>query len=492
MFCVHCGKEVPDGAKFCQHCGGSLHQASVKTESSPQAAQAVTVSPPRASQETEIVADETGEEKPRLDIHELGVKLEEITAQVTQAMGYKTELRQRLEDKMGSKHEIDILATRGSSIIAIECKNFGDNRSVGIEHIRNFESKLRALKMKNGYFVTNSRFSQDAEDFAENSGIKLWDGAVIREKFFTYTIGRLKPAEQVSFDYALPPKTSYSEATRIADLANTGSIRPSQITLTFRPYFRVHYRLNASRIDPVKEKHSVREDGDLIVDGITGEIINLPKTAVGKLLSMASGLLKKGEEREASKLDKIVTEDLLSNTPTRSHIETQTTDYLISKLKPEISDKAAVKTVAANVVERNTRDEHYEVRVGRDKIEKRKFTITPKLSEVSAKVFLIHVPVWDIEFESGQSIYSRRIVASSDRVLSDSLVHCPEHSQLGGIRRVSPKAVCEVCGRLGCEKHILTSTDGHYFCYEHAPPELRPTEAKEEKKGFGFKLPFGR
>ncbi len=26
MFCIHCGKEIPDGSKFCQYCGKALEQ----------------------------------------------------------------------------------------------------------------------------------------------------------------------------------------------------------------------------------------------------------------------------------------------------------------------------------------------------------------------------------------------------------------------------------------------------------------------------------
>jgi len=79
----------------------------------------------------------------------------------------------------------------------VECKNYADNRAVGMEDLRNFQQKLTDLKIPNGLFVTNVRFSSQAEYYAEAKGMEVWDGHELREKFFSLTIGRLAPTEQV-------------------------------------------------------------------------------------------------------------------------------------------------------------------------------------------------------------------------------------------------------------------------------------------------------
>ena len=48
----------------------------------------------------------------------------------------------------------------------MECKNYADNRAVGMEDLRNFQQKLTDLKIPNGLFVTNVRFSSQAEYYA--------------------------------------------------------------------------------------------------------------------------------------------------------------------------------------------------------------------------------------------------------------------------------------------------------------------------------------
>ncbi len=452
------------------------------------------VAPSAAQRGGEISgADLEGEhEKPKYDIYELGKSLEKMTDEILRHMNYKTDMRQKLEDeKTHTKHEIDIVAKRGSRITAVECKNYGEGSVVGMEDVRNFRQKLTDLKITSGIFVTNVRYSSNVENYAQGNTITLWDGQELREKFFSMTIGRLPANEAAKLELALPSTVDFKAAT-VLQLANIGSAKVSQARLVFHPYYRVHYKLKAIRYDPVKDKHVVDDEGTYVVDGLDGEIINQEESAVKKLGS----LFKKAEEREERKTDKMVTEDVLGLNAEENMTLEQTTDYGISRIRPEVKEKTVLKAVVDRVIAKNITDESYEVLVGRGKdreTEKREFKIVPKADEVSIrKSSVVYVPFWDVEFEAGQRVYSRRILSSSGRTVKDEIALCPKHFSLGGMQLVKKQtqAVCEVCGSAFCSDHITQVPDGMYYCEEDLPEQYRPKEP--EKKGFGFKLPFGK
>lgn len=458
-----------------------------QTPDPPQPRPQVVVDVPKASvvtEDTHAVGD-----KPRYNADELGRAMEQMSQQILQRMGYKTELRQRLKDKSGSSHEIDIYATRGTKVRAVECKNFGDNRSVGMEDLRNFAQKLFDLKIPNGLFVTNVRFSGQAEDYASSKKIELWDGHELRERFFSLTIGRLAPSEQAIFENALPLKIEYASAIS-TQLKNPNSVKISQCQLVFYPYFRIDYRLKAVRVDPTKEKHTVTDEGTYIVDGLDGEIINLKEKTVSKMLGFLKG---SSSDKTEKTIQKWVTEDIISLPAESKYSIDQSSDFGISKIRPDIAARAAQRAVIDQVIQDNIEDASYEVRIGKDKYEKRKMTITPKADEVSIRnAMLIYVPNWNIELEAGNRTYARTILASSSRAVTDEISLCPEHLSVGKFQLVKKQtvAVCELCGQAYCESHITLAPDGVYYCSEHLPEQYRPQE--ESKPKFGFKLPFGR
>ena len=441
----------------------------------------------------EVSGADLGEpnEKPSYDIYELGKSLEKMTDEILRHMNYKTETRQRLEDeKTHTKHEIDIVARRGPRITAVECKNYGEGSVVGMEDVRNFRQKLTDLKIASGLFVTNVRYSSNVENYAQGNTITLWDGEELREKFFSMTIGRLPANEAAKLELALPPTVDFRAATAL-QLANIGSAKVAQARLVFHPYYRVHYKLKAVRYDPVKDRHVVDDEGAYVIDGLDGEIINQEQSTVKKLGS----LFKKAEEREERRTDKMVTEDVLGLNAEENMTLEQTTDFGISRITPEVKEKTVLKTVVDRVIAKNITDESYEVLVGRGKdrdTEKKKFTIVPKADEVAIRrSSVVYVPFWDVEFEAGQRIYSRRILSSSGRTIRDEIALCPKHFSLGGMQLVKKQtqAVCEICGSAFCSDHIIQAPDGMYYCEEDLPEQYRSKEP--EKRTFGFKLPFG-
>ena len=124
-FCVECGSRIKlETAKFCPKCGkGLLMNLSDQS--------------PQSHKDTQQNSNEALDSQEKNEnIHSLGVKLEEMVEQILRSTGYLTKRRQRLVGKSGSTHEFNILATRGSEVIAVECKNCGDERSVGLKEMR--------------------------------------------------------------------------------------------------------------------------------------------------------------------------------------------------------------------------------------------------------------------------------------------------------------------------------------------------------------------
>jgi restriction system protein len=71
---------------------------------------------------------------------------------------------------------IDLMATRGSDTIAIQCKRFND-APVTPSQVRDFFGAMVAAHATQGAFVTTSFFTEAARGFAEAQSIELVDRA---------------------------------------------------------------------------------------------------------------------------------------------------------------------------------------------------------------------------------------------------------------------------------------------------------------------------
>ena len=125
------------------------------------------VQPPTAHPQPALEEDS---EPVKLNTYDLGVQLENTTASIFQKMGYSVEKRQRVQTKSGATAEIDILLVRGIRRRAVECKNYDQSRSVGIQDLRVFKDKLGDTGIASGIFVTNTYFSEDSEKLANSTG----------------------------------------------------------------------------------------------------------------------------------------------------------------------------------------------------------------------------------------------------------------------------------------------------------------------------------
>jgi HJR/Mrr/RecB family endonuclease len=404
----------------------------------------------------------------KLKAYDLGTQLENTTALIFERMGYSVEKRKRVPTNSGATAEIDIILTRGNRRRAVECKNYDPSRSVGVQDLRVFKDKLADTGIVSGIFVTNTYFSEDAQKLADSTGIELWDGDKHREKFYAYSIGRIKNPSLVQ-DPILPLSLDFTSASSLS-LRNNQSIKLFSATLLYHPYIIVKYRFQASRKDPTGKSHTVTDNGTYFVDALDGEIINREKGIVESI----TGLLGKKEERMESKEDKMVSEDLDSISPISKPV-LSTSDYQVSVAEQNVAEEEATKIVKSHVVKKNRRNIRYNIRV-RGETETRSFEFVPRLNEVNIRgTKLVYVPKWGLEYEAGQTSFSRRFLASSGRTIEDELAKCRKCTLL----KKNTVAVCEVCGIPLCEKHAYQ--EGKWLCIDHISDKLR-----QEIKGTGL------
>ncbi|MEM0342905.1 MAG: restriction endonuclease [Thermoplasmata archaeon] len=453
-FCSECGAQLPAlTAKFCPECGSRI-QTSDSELSVPRP-----TTPPAPSSASEVQELEDVEPV-KLNIYDLGVKLEETVAAIFQTMGYSIEIRKRLPTKSGATAEIDILLRRGSRIKAVECKNYDESRAVGVSDLRVFKSKLEETGVFAGVFVTNTSFSEDAEKLADSVGIELWDGDTTREKFFAYKIGRTRNPSLVQ-DPVLPINTDFFTASALS-VRNSGFVKLFSARLLYHPYVIVKYRLQARRSDPTGRSHLIEDKGTYFVDALDGDIINREKS----LIEGIGTFFKTREERRQSKEEKWVSEDLSRiEAVTRPVLSTK--DYEVSVAEPDVTEADAVDIVRFHVIKKNTKNLTYQAKV-RGEYEIRQLKVVPRKNEVSIRgTKLVYVPKWNLEYEAGERTFSKEILASSGRVLVDDLARCSTCTVL----RKPSFVVCEVCGIPLCEKHSYN--EGRWLCFNHVSDGFR-------------------
>jgi hypothetical protein len=471
-FCPECGSQLQiETAKFCPSCGFNLLTANLPSSNShPQKS---VPEPKQDIQEAAIPSESIAvttegeeridEEKP-MSIYMLGTRLEDMTEKILQNMGYSTQKRQRIADSGGSKHEIDIYATKGSRVRAIECKNYDPSRSVGIKELRDFHSKVVSLKIRDALFVTNTTYSSESEKFATSRNIMLWDGDELRERFFSMTLGRLGSGEQTTLELALPVNMTYEEISRL-ELVNP-ELTKSQARLVLHPYYKFEWKVDIVRYDPARGKHRVLESGVFVVDALDGEIINPKETISGKL----SGLFKKSDEKLAMREGKRIAEDIIEIKPESRYKVFQTSEYAASVVKPTVKSQNAQKTIIQQVIEDTRKEEDYKVRTKYGEDTKQILLIAKSSEVIIKKASLVYVPKWNIDTESGQVTFMRKALAASKTVLVDTIAHCPRHLSIGDTQLVKKQtyAICEVCGSAFCKDHAFL-VEGKYYCEEHNP-----------------------
>ncbi|MEX0944747.1 MAG: restriction endonuclease, partial [Balneolaceae bacterium] len=124
-----------------------------------------------------------------LELGPTGYPFEKFVGELLNRMGYQTEVGVIVKGECVS-HEVDVLASKGNEYFMVECKFH--NRKENICNVKvplYIQSRFLDLKknwmsqpghenkVHKGWIVTNTRFTQDAEQYGECVGLKLlsWD-----------------------------------------------------------------------------------------------------------------------------------------------------------------------------------------------------------------------------------------------------------------------------------------------------------------------------
>lgn len=479
-FCSNCGAKIEvENSKFCSKCGFNLQ---VKKEASEAPKIQETSEDIEQEKITPSVIDGKTEESEysAKNAYALGFKFEDTVEQILKAKGYSTQRRCRLDGQKG-KSEIDILAIKRyrekERKIAVECKNY--TNSVPVKDIRDFVAKLDDLRIPNGLFVAYGDFSSEAESWGENSGLELWDGDTVFEKFYELNVGRLKVGDKVDFKYYLPVKFNFSDAVSLY-FNNKNKVDISGVKLIWRPFYKVFYELNSVQTDPIKRKHRITDSGFFIVDALIKNSQKQKDTISTVMKSISFGMLgKSAEEKKEEKEIDILKKELHQN-PDKDFSITQPDNYKIIKLSPQITETAARGETIDYVVQRNTKTVDYEIptkkKKRRDEFDSdfespdiRECTLKPSRKDVVInEIQLIHVPKWEVEFESGDYTYIRIISANGGSIIADNITNCNKHILKDFLKRKNV-AVCEVCGKALCKDHVFKCpVCGAWFCETHS------------------------
>lgn len=451
-FCPECGEDLKGSTKFCPECGINLNnmpkenpvQNEIKTEY------------------TEPVLD-SNEPVIQRTTRDLGTRLEESVERIFKDRGYQTIRGQKIRGQSGQFNEIDVLAKRGSVALAIECKNYTEDRKVGIKEIRDFVAKLDDLNINKGLFVTSSDFSSDAMGWASNNPsskqVDLWDGSTFMEQYKRVMLGRTDSKISI-IENSLPSKGTFDDYS-ILTLKNKDRVVIKRRELIFHPYYIVEFNLREQFKTPDRQIHTQQNSGKYFADGLSGEILY--------------SIDDKGHTPyDLDNMQKQIVRDLEELSPTTIEV-TQEPNSKISKLDPSLNKKDIEFKVKTEIVKDNKAIIQYEVKVSREKTEVKEYHHAPDINAITTRPRLIYVPKMEIEFESKENNYSRIILPASDVIIEDDIADC-RHKL--GLQKRHTFAVCEVCGIAKCEKDILVDEKDQCYCKDHASAEL-----KENAKG---------
>jgi len=138
-----------------------------------------------------------------LELGPTGYPFENFTSELLSRLGYNTEVGRIMEGNCVS-HEIDVIAHKEKEFYIVECKfhNRKDHKcNVKVplyiqSRFKDVETKWRHLpghknKKHRGWVVTNTRFTQDAMQYAECVGLRLLSWDYPKNKGLKDLIGRV-------------------------------------------------------------------------------------------------------------------------------------------------------------------------------------------------------------------------------------------------------------------------------------------------------------
>jgi hypothetical protein len=474
-FCTKCGtKSNDESAKFCYKCGTPLVIEKIKEDNSDEE---------NTIQASSEIDSEINNEQQRLEVDEesivlsidpegkgsraykLGIMLEDEVENILKAKGYSTERRKRLHGKTGTSSEIDILATKTrkgfKNELIVECKNFSS--PVPIKEIRDFWSKMQDLGKKNGLFAVFKDFSKEAAQFGQEKGLLLWSWDDINEKLNEIKIGRLGKLEQIKIRYNLPLKISDVQAMSL-DLENKDNIIIENVKLIWKPFYLASYQVKCTRIDPAKNKHTINDSGSFTIDGLSNKVIKQSdsiKNAFNKMLGQSDDVSQMIKENDIFLRE-------LEHPPETGLSLTKSDNFEMIVLPPKDSEDTIQKEIIHEILKKPY-IEYYKFKRDEDNFfaDPRPFKINPRPSEIKPNIKMVYIPIWEMDFQSKEYNYARKITGTSGTAIYDTIVYCNKpHISLGKKNNI---AACDICGEVLCKEHIWKCTTcGSWCCESHS------------------------
>ncbi len=482
VFCGSCGKKATSEEKFCTNCGSELKEITV--EVTKEVGDII-----KEEYRSQVVSDNLESESLQHDeedslikqtTRDLGNKLEEMVEKIFQNQGYETRTRQKLQGSSGSYNEIDVLATRKSVKLAVECKNYSEERKVGIKELRDFIAKLEDLDIHRGLFVTSSYFSEEARNWAENNPnekrVELWDKEDLTHQIMTITLGRDAKSAMLSktikIENALPIEGSINDYT-ILHLKNQDKITIKRRDVAYLPIYIISFNLHEEFRAPDKQMYSHHNEGSYYMDGVSGRFLYKRDNFEEK-------------EYDLSDEEKQVINDIQDFEPRMVEV-TEENNTRIVKLQPSIDRKNIEFQVRNRVAKDNKRTITFEVKVARDQTEERQYPHMPQHSSIQCQTRIVYVPRLEIEFESKEYVYEKVVMLASGVVIDDEISVCKH--LLG---KKTTFAVCDICGVAKCDKDITLGNKDDCYCKKHLPQELKDLNKENSLSGKLKRFRFGK
>jgi len=333
-----------------------------------------------------------------------GRKLEDLVRDILERMGFRVDQRVLCRNEFGEiVGEFDLLASRGSRVIAVECKNYS-GKLVGLADLRSFRSKMEDVGILEGLFVSSTGFTSRARKYAEKNGIMLWDKAKLMEKIYDYALehgGVFRYS--LKLESALPLNVSYGEAVS-NHLINGDLLEPSKVELVFIPY---HVCGFSALID---EKHY--------------ECMCVANASTAEIPAITCGNVKKS----FSRLDKFAEEVFEGWEEAKPYIA-RAFDYDVRRENVNLG----IRDLKSMIVDRLT------------------VWFRPKKVRIMLNtVTTVYLPLWRIAYRFLRRRFFKEVSGFSGEESVNELRYC-EFPHKG---KVESYAICETCGRLACRGHI--------------------------------------
>jgi len=119
---------------------------------------------------------------------------ERLVLDLLHAMGYGTRRADLTTTQAGADGGIDGVITLdrlGLEKVYVQAKRYAEDNSVGRPTIQAFLGALAGRRANKGVFITTSRFSKEARDFAQSAsdGLVLIDGRQLAEMMIDHNVG---------------------------------------------------------------------------------------------------------------------------------------------------------------------------------------------------------------------------------------------------------------------------------------------------------------